>query len=64
MTPFFQGVGFLVVTAALAIPIYFGLYDPSVRDFKTPRAITGFWVPVLVIAILWLVSAYMIFLQS
>ena len=64
MTPIIQGFGFLVVTAALAIPIYFGLRDPGVTDFRTQRAITGFWLPGFVIAALWLASAYMIFLQS
>lgn len=63
MTPLIQGIGFLIVTFALMVPIYLGLRSPSVRDFKVRRAITGFWIPALVIAVLWLLSAFMIFVQ-
>ena len=63
MTPIVQGIGFLIVTFALMFSIYLGLRTPSVGDFRVPRAITGFWVPALVIALLWLLSAYMIFVQ-
>jgi hypothetical protein len=63
MTPIVQGIGFLIVTIALMVPIYLGLRAPSVRDFKVRRAITGFWMPAIIIAVLWLLSAYMIFVQ-
>jgi hypothetical protein len=56
-------VGFLILTAALALPLGIGLGVPSVWDQRHRRPFIQFWLPVIFISGLWLVSICKIFLQ-
>ena len=56
-------VGFLALTAALFRPVFVGLGVPSVWDQRHRRPVVQFWLPVIFLSGLWLVSAYKIFID-